>query len=103
MPVTQTPTYRLRLEYVQLDGTGVLDVPLGEADFARAVETAFFDGLRQGKYREYLVPTTGVRIEPRFTSRKSSPLTEGFTVVLPTDAGDEHRLDFGTDFLGSHA
>lgn len=100
MPALQTPTYRLRLEYRQLDDHSVLEVPLGEADFARAVETAFFDGLRHGRFHEYLVPAAGVRIEPRFV--EESPLTEGFAVVLPTDDG-EHRVAFETNFLASHA
>src|SRR5262245_66303889 len=102
MPTTQSPVYQLRLEYRQLDDQSVLEVPLGEADFARAVETAFFDGLRRGRFHDYVVPGRGVRIEPRFAAPDAaSPLTSGFTVVLPADDGGEHRVDLGTEFLGS--
>jgi len=94
----------MRLEYRQLDDQSVLEVPLREADFGRAVETAFFDGLRRGRFRDYIVPTAGVRIAPRFaTADAASPLTSGFTVVLPTEDGGEHRVDFDTHFLASHA
>ena len=41
--------YQMRLEFLPLDGgPSVLELPLGKEDFARAVETAFFDGLRAG-------------------------------------------------------
>jgi proteasome lid subunit RPN8/RPN11 len=101
---TRSPAYQLRLEYSALDGTPIFEVPLGEQDFARAIETAFFDGLRRGRFRDYLVPSSGARVEPRFASRRvDSPLTKGFTVVVPAADGSEHRVDFDTDFLKSHA
>jgi proteasome lid subunit RPN8/RPN11 len=51
-----------------------------------------------------LLPRHGVRIEPRFASRRiDSPLAKGFSVVLPSLDGSEHRVDFGVQFLKSHA
>src|SRR5262245_5129874 len=106
MSTTELPTqtYRMRLEFLPLDGgPSVLELPLGEQDFARAVETAFFNGLRRGKFSEYRLPHNGVRIEPRFNPRRNSAHAIGFTVVLPVPDGGEHRVDFEAMFLKSHA
>src|SRR5438552_1935808 len=103
MTATREQSYQMRLEYFQLDGTSVLEVALGEQDFARAVEAAFFEGLRRGRYTEYAPPFADVRIEPSFARRSGSPLAKGFSVVMPADDGEEHRVDFSVDFLKSHA
>jgi proteasome lid subunit RPN8/RPN11 len=94
----------MRLEYFTLDGQSVLEVPLGDQDFAHAVEWAFFEGLRRGRFSEYAPPLADARIEPRFTSRRGdSPQADGFTVSMPTPSGGEHRVAFGGTFLKSHA
>ncbi len=104
MTGTRSQSYQMRLEYFQLDGTSVLEVPLGKQDFARAIEFAFFAGLRRGRFTEYAPPHAEARIEPCFAARaRKSPLAAGFSVVLPTPAGDEHRVEFGAEFLKSHA
>src|SRR4051812_13150541 len=80
MSQTATQMYKMRLEYFTLGGESVLEVPLGEQDFAHAVEWAFFEGLRRGRFATYTPPTAGVRIEPRFASRRgTSPQAAGFT------------------------
>jgi hypothetical protein len=97
-------TYRMRLEFFAPGGRRVLDEPLGEQDFARAVETAFFDGLRRGRFTEYAPPQSGVRIEPQFSSKRvDSPQVSAFRVVLPAPDGGEHAVEFGSMFLRSHA
>jgi proteasome lid subunit RPN8/RPN11 len=103
MTATRQQSYQMRLEYFQLDGTSVLEVALGEQDFARAVESAFFEGLRCGRFTDYAPPHADVRIEPRFARRKDSALAKGFSVVMPAADGEEHRVDFSVDFLRSHA
>src|SRR5262245_35755786 len=100
----RSQTYRMRLEFFEPGGLRVLEMPLGEQDFARAVETAFFDGLRKGRFTEYAPPHAGVRIEPRFSSQRvDSPVVSGFNVVLPTPDGGEHAVKFDSMFLRSHA
>jgi proteasome lid subunit RPN8/RPN11 len=94
----------MRLEFFDANGGRLLESPLGEQDFARAVETTFFDGLRKGRFNEYLLPDAGVRIEPKFTSKRvDSPVASGFTVTVPTPDGGEHAMAFETDFLKSLA
>ena len=61
MTATREQSYQMRLEYFQLDGTSVLEVALGEQDFARAVEAAFFAGLRRGRFSEYAPPFADVQ------------------------------------------
>ena len=65
MTATREQSYQMQLEYFQLDGTSVLEVALGEQDFARAIEAAFFEGLRRGRFTEYVPPHTETRVEPR--------------------------------------
>ncbi len=103
MPSLETQTYKMRLEFFDEGGSPLLEVPLTEQDFARAVESAFFDGLRRGKFTEYAPPLADARIEPRFTLKNGSPTASGFRVLMPTPDGAEHRFDFGAPFLKSHA
>jgi len=77
---------------------------LNQADFARAVEAAFFEGLRRGVWTEYEPPLGRARLEPYFEdSRDGSPRVGSFAVVLPTPADGEHRLDFPSSFFNSRA
>jgi proteasome lid subunit RPN8/RPN11 len=100
---TGAATYRFRLEFWKPGGRCMAEAPLEEADFARAVETAFFDGLRRGLFTEYRLPQHGVRLEPRFVRADSgSPRTRGFDVVLPTPSGEEDRMSFRTRFLSGY-
>lgn len=95
-------TFRFHLEFWQQDGRRVLDVPLSEAEFARAVETAFFDGLRRGRFAEYELPRPGVKLEPAFLGR-DSPHAAGFVVVMPAADGSVYRTEFPAHFLRGQA
>ena len=102
--MTNTQTYQMRLEFFDARGVRLLESPLSDQDFARAVETTFFDGLRKGRFTEYLLPDSGVRIEPQFASKRvDSPVADSFTVTLPTPDGGEHAMAFEADFLKSLA
>jgi proteasome lid subunit RPN8/RPN11 len=97
-------TYQFRLEFWRRRGQSVAEVPLDEADFARATEAAFFDGLCRGRFPRYDPPQAGVRFEPRFIHPEGgSPRTRGFEVVVPTPNGGEHRVEFPTRFFTSRA
>jgi proteasome lid subunit RPN8/RPN11 len=104
MARTETASFQMCLEVLRLDGTPAITIPLAEADFARAVETAFFIALRQGRFADYLVPRDGVRVEPLF-GRKRSPSSAavGFQVSMPTPDGGIHETHFSANFLRSHA
>jgi proteasome lid subunit RPN8/RPN11 len=104
MPRLQSPpaSHRFRLEFRQRGGKCFSEVPLDEADFARAIETAFFDGLRRGRFSRYEVPHEGVRLEPCF-AKAIAPRTRGFRVILPTPTGDEHQVEFPTRFFSPRA
>jgi proteasome lid subunit RPN8/RPN11 len=79
-------------------------VALGDADFAPAVEAAFFDGLRRNLFSRYDPPRAGVRLGPRFaTADGGSPRCAGFAVTLPTPAGGEHRVEFGLSWFRRQA
>ncbi len=93
-------TYSYRLEFWAGKGRRVHEVALASADFSRAEEAAFFDGLRRGVFRDYDPPLGRCRLEPRFTRGESgSPHTAGFTVVVPKPEGGEHRVEFGSRFF----
>jgi proteasome lid subunit RPN8/RPN11 len=94
------PVYQFRLELFDHDQRPVHEIALASADFNRAVETAFFDGLRRGVYSAYDPPLGRARIEPRFED--GSPRAEGFDVVMPAGDG-EHRVKFDADFFDSRA
>jgi proteasome lid subunit RPN8/RPN11 len=96
--------YQYRLEFFNEAGTPVHEVTLTNADFARAVEATFFDGLRHGVFIDYNLPIGQTRIVPHFQQVEGeSPRATGFDVVLPTPANDDHRLTFGSGFFGSRA
>jgi proteasome lid subunit RPN8/RPN11 len=95
--------YRFRLEFLSEDGAPVHELALAPADFNRAVEAAFFDGLRQGVFGEYNPPLGRARIEPLFEGVDGSPLVTGFAVVVPAPAGGEQRTEFTSDFFDSRA
>lgn len=95
--------YQFRLEFWQHSGRRVLEVPLGEADFARAVEVAFFDGLRRGHFTDYELPCPGMQLEPKFLRDDSPPHASGFAVVLPAADGSVHRKEFDAHFLHAQA
>jgi proteasome lid subunit RPN8/RPN11 len=97
---TKPETYRFGLELLLPSGQRVGEVHLECGDFARAVEATFFDALRRGLFTDYAPSLDRARIEPRFPSDAGpKPQVEGFEVVLPTDAGSEHRRAFGIDFF----
>jgi proteasome lid subunit RPN8/RPN11 len=105
MPHAQvTPAlYRFRLEFLDEDGGPVHELALAPADFNRAVESAFFDGLRRGVFQEYNPPLGRARIEPLFEPVDGSPRVTGFGVVLPAPAGGEQRTEFSSGFFGTRA
>jgi proteasome lid subunit RPN8/RPN11 len=93
-------TYCFRLEFLKDRSARVHEVTLAHADFDRAVEATFFDGLRRGAFTDYDPQLDRARIEPSFVrSRDGSPRTHGFTVVLPTPSGGEHRQTFDILFF----
>jgi proteasome lid subunit RPN8/RPN11 len=96
--------YGYRLEFGHEHGPRVQEVPLAPADFSRAVEAAFFDGLRRGVFTHYEPPLDRAYIEPRFAVPSGhSPEAVGFSVALPTPGGGEHRLAFDSAFFRSLA
>jgi proteasome lid subunit RPN8/RPN11 len=106
MPSTQTPpaVYHYRLEFFDAQRWPVQEVALTAADFARAVEATFFDGLRKGAWTAYDPPLGRERIEPDFADPEGgAPQAKGFEVVLPTPDGGEQRLTFASSFFGSRA
>jgi proteasome lid subunit RPN8/RPN11 len=107
MPQTRTrpALYQYRLEFFKVrGGERVHDVRLARADFDRAVEATFFDGLRRGLFTEYKPPFAAARIEPAFASGKQgSPRTEGFRAVLPLPDGGEHEKEFSADLFDRRA
>ena len=94
--------YQFRLELFDQEHRAVHEVALAMADFHRAIETAFFDGLRRGLYQAYDAPLSRARVEPRFEGGNGSPRAAGFDVVLPGGDG-EHRVGFNADFFDSRA
>jgi proteasome lid subunit RPN8/RPN11 len=97
------PTYQYRLEYRLPSGPRLVDWPLRYADFAPAIDAAFLDGLRRGRFAEYRPPTSGVGLEPVFAHGKRAPIVSSFHVVLPTADGGEHRVEFGVQVFQSLA
>jgi proteasome lid subunit RPN8/RPN11 len=99
MPVLEAGpgVYRYELELLLGEGRQTHRLPLEKADFNRAIEAAFFEGLRQGVFRDYVPPTEGVRVVPRFPS-STDPHVAGFDVVLPTE-GEGFRRSFRPDFF----
>jgi proteasome lid subunit RPN8/RPN11 len=95
----QPGQYSYRLELWQGTDRRVHELRLARADFNRAVEATFFDGLRRGRFTDYEPPFDLARIEPRFAGNGPSPHTHGFRVALPTPAGGDHRLAFDTTFF----
>jgi proteasome lid subunit RPN8/RPN11 len=96
--------YHYRLEFFGADRRPVHELTLTAADFARAVESAFFDGLRDGLYAAYDPPLGRERLEPRFTDPDAgSPQSKGFEVVLPTPDGGVYRVAFSSTFFASRA
>src|SRR5262249_35854832 len=92
--------YRFRLEFGPGKGAPTHEVPLAPADFGRAVEATFFDGLRRGLFAAYDPPLDRARLEPCFARPGGgSPRAHGFEVVLPTPDGGEHRRTFDLRFF----
>jgi hypothetical protein len=90
MTATLTPPrQRFVLELLH-DGRPVQALPLERADFARAVEAAFFEALRRGLFQTYDPPLLRANLEP---------YGDGFEVVLPLPAGGEQRRRFGGGFF----
>lgn len=99
----QPGVYEYQLEFLHEDGQRVQEQALRPADFSRAVEATFFDGLCRGFFSRYYPPLGQARIEPRFAETDRSPLAVGFTVMLPRPDGGDHRLAFGTTYFRSLA
>jgi proteasome lid subunit RPN8/RPN11 len=96
--------YHYRLEFFDAERRPVRELALTPADFARAVESAFFDGLRHGAYTAYDPPLGRERLEPRFADPDAgSPRVRGFDVALPTRDGGTHRVAFDRTFFASRA
>jgi proteasome lid subunit RPN8/RPN11 len=89
----RVPTYQFRLEFSEPAGPRVLEVPLEKNDFAPAIDAAFLAALRRGRFAEYLPPSEGVRLVPRFV-RGGEPVVSGFRVLLPTPDGGAFTADF---------
>jgi proteasome lid subunit RPN8/RPN11 len=99
-PPSRSAQYRFHLELLDSQGRCVHEVVLAPADFARAVQAACFDGLRQGRLHGYDPPLSAARLEPRFAQASNgSPRTIGFGVVLPAPGGLAHRADFDLSFF----
>jgi len=107
MPQTRVrpALYQYRLEFFRVRGGERVHVlPLARADFDRAIEAAFFDGLRRGLFADYSPPFARARIEPAFAEGKEgSPNAPGFRVVLPLAGGGEHLCEFPAEFFGRRA
>src|SRR5262249_33827138 len=107
MPATQVQPalYQYRLEFLQAGGRGrVHDVVLARADFDRAIEATFFEGLRRGLFTDYAPPLAKARIEPVFAGRaEGSPRADSFRVVLPVARGDEYGKEFPAEFFDRRA
>jgi proteasome lid subunit RPN8/RPN11 len=97
--------YQYRLEFFRVRGRErVHDLPLARADFDRAIEAAFFDGLRRGLFADYVPPFAGARVEPAFgRSNGGSPNAAGFRVALPLPDGGEHGKEFPAEFFERRA
>ncbi len=95
--------YHYKLELFDEDRKPVHEIALTQADFTRAVEAAFFDGLRRGVWTSYDPPLGRARIEPRFEEQRESPRSVGFDVVLPAPGGGEHRARFKSAFFANRA
>src|SRR5688572_3607713 len=96
------PAYQFRLELFDQHGKAVHDIPLAPPDFNRAIEAAFFDGLRRGLYGDYDLPLSRARVEPRFADANGSPRAAGFDVLLPDSHGG-HRVGFDSEFFDNRA
>ena len=107
MPQTEvlSALYQYRLEFFRVrGGERVARYAAGRADFDRAIEAAFFDGLRSGRFTEYAPPFSQARIEPVFASEmQGSPIAAGFRVVLPSPDGGEQRTEFPAEFFDRRA
>jgi proteasome lid subunit RPN8/RPN11 len=91
--------YQFRLELFHA-GRRVHEVRLAQADFSRAAEAAFFDGLRRGLFGEYDFRPEDAVIRPRFfTPDGGSPRLQGFEAAVPTPGGGEHYLAFDRQFF----
>jgi proteasome lid subunit RPN8/RPN11 len=94
--------FTYRLEFFKDNGEAVHELVLTLADFTRAVEATFFDGLRRGLYPDYDPPLGRARLEPRFEQANGSPRATGFTVTVPAGSA-EHRASFDSDFFDRRA
>jgi proteasome lid subunit RPN8/RPN11 len=107
MPPTRTrpALYQYRLEFFKVRGGQRLhELPLARADFDRAIEATFFDGLRRGLFAEYAPPFGEARIEPAFADEDAgSPNAEAFRVVLPLPGGGEYVREFPAEFFDRRA
>jgi proteasome lid subunit RPN8/RPN11 len=91
---TKAATYQFRLELVH-ERRRIHEITLARADFTRAAEAVYFDGLRRGIFSHYDFRLDDAVIRPRFyTGDGGSPRVKGFEVSLPTPDGDEHSLAF---------
>jgi proteasome lid subunit RPN8/RPN11 len=99
MAILQAPTIRHRFQLELWNGRQrVHAVPLERTDFARAIEAAFFDALRRGVVERYDPHPETARLEPCFALEEGSPVATGFTVALPTPAG-EHCLRLPAEYF----
>jgi proteasome lid subunit RPN8/RPN11 len=93
-------TYRFRLEFFDTRRRRVHELALTTADFTRAIEDTFFDGLRKAVFTDYDPRTSDAVLTPRFARATDGvPGVEGFEVALPAPDGSTHRKAFGRGFF----
>jgi proteasome lid subunit RPN8/RPN11 len=95
-------TYRFRLEFFDTKRRHLHELALTTADFSRAIEDTFFDGLRKGVFVEYDPRSSDAVLTPKFKKATDGvPGVEGFEVALPAPDGGMHRKTFERDFFNS--
>ena len=85
MPQTRArpALYQYRLEFFKSrGGQRVHEVPLARADFDRAVEAAFIEGLRRGEFSRYAPPFDSARVEPCFEGDGPNAPVKTFRQVI---------------------
>jgi proteasome lid subunit RPN8/RPN11 len=97
---TRPEVFRFRIEFFDPDRRRLHELALTTADFNRAIEDTFFDGLRKGVFAEYDPPMSEAIIVPVFArTSEGVPGVESFEVELPTPSGDVHRKGFDRAFF----
>lgn len=97
---TRPETYRFRLEFFDAQANRIHEQALTPADFGRAIEATFFDGLRRGVFATYDYRIEDAVLTPRFVrSERGVPRVASFEVSLPTPEGGRHTKRFERGFF----